>query len=43
MYFQRFKSTLDSLRRRALNVFRRKPSLGAPDDYDDKWGEGGWI
>ena len=30
MHFSRSKSTLDSLKR-VFNVFRRKPSLSAPD------------
>ena len=31
MYFLKTKSTLDSLKS-VFNVFRRKPSLGAPED-----------
>ena len=31
MHFKRSKSTLDSLKN-VFNVFRRKPSLGAPED-----------
>ena len=35
MHFQRSKSTLDSLKR-VFNVFRRKPSLGDPDESSVK-------
>ena len=35
MYFLKTKSTLDSLKS-VFNVFRRKPSLGTPEDTKEK-------